>query len=139
MAAADAWWYRPPAQGGGLMPLVPVEPLSDLSDSVLSSLREALIRGSYDEEALSMAERVAPGQFDAVRLPLVRWTLEQRGDARSQLALLFAYQCEVSEATVRSLLGVGVVEALLGAGVLQRGEGGLRAGFRLLPLDGNHI
>ncbi len=94
------------------------------------------MRCGYSENIVFEAERVAPAQLDAVRLPLVHWWLERRGDPAALLARIFEYGGGAPARDVRGALGGDVSEALVGAGVLEEREGEVRARLRLTPLLG---
>jgi SAM-dependent methyltransferase len=113
-----------------------VEPLRALDDGVLAALRERLSAASYDDGLLSEAERVAPRQLDAVRLPLVHAWLARRGGPGSTAAALFGYAATLSEGQVRSALGDELCRALLAAQVLGRTGEGISSRYRLVPLSG---
>ncbi len=114
----------------------PVDRLTAITDSELAGVRERFHAAGFNSELLAIAESVAPGQLDAVALPLVRWTLRSRSDAASRLALLFSYGDRLPAREVEQDLGTTLVDALRRAGVLQEGPGGLACPFRLVPLEG---
>ena len=119
--------------GGGLPP---IEPIGRLADAELDALRLAVARSGYTFETLAAAERVAPMQLDAVRLPLVHWWLERRPEPAAVLARLFAYQARVPIGAVAGLLGGSLTEILVGAGVLSARDGGVEGRLRLIPFEG---
>jgi SAM-dependent methyltransferase len=111
-----------------------IEAIAALDSGILGALREALVRCGYSENVVFEAERVAPAQLDAVRLPLVHWWLERRGDPAALLALVFEYGGCAPARDVGRALGGDLSEALLAAGVLEEREGEVRARLRLTPL-----
>ncbi len=114
-----------------------VDGLTELSEQQLTHLREQVATLGYGPALLAETESLAPGQPDAVALPLVRWELLERGDAASRLALLFSYGGEVDAAVLAMDLGTELVAALKAAGLLAERRGGsLWCPFRLVPLDG---
>lgn len=117
--------------------LAPAEALERISPDLLPLLRQRLAASGYGPRTMAEAESVAPRQLDAVRLPLVQWTLERRGDPAAALALLFAYAGALPEARVVELLGAEVTRALRDAEVLAAGGpgGALRSRYRLAPLE----
>ena len=115
----------------------PAEALGHLGDDELRALRTRLLEAGYGEELVGEAERIAPRQLDAVRLPLVHSWLARRGGASSTLAVLFSYDGEASRTEARAALGDGLIEALVEAGVLVvDGDGALASRYRLTPLRG---
>ncbi len=116
--------------------LPPTGPIAALDGPPLAALRDALVRAGYSAEFLFEAERVAPAQFDAVRLPLVRWWLGRRGGPSALLALVFQYGGRAPARDVARALGQEVLEALLSAGVLSETGGEVSARLRLTPFDG---
>ena len=114
----------------------PIDGLDTLTDGALAALRERFEQLGFLPELLARAESVAPGQLDAVGLPLVRWTLRSRGTPADRLGLLFSYGDVVSATEVSHDLGEEIVRALLAAGLLSEGPGGLSCPFRLVPLEG---
>ncbi|HEY6099835.1 MAG TPA: PqqD family peptide modification chaperone [Anaeromyxobacter sp.] len=119
--------------GGGLPP---VEPIARLPDTALEDLRRAVARSGYAFETLAAAERVAPQQLDAVRLPVVHWWLERRPGPDAVLARLFAYEARVPIGAVRGALGEALVDALARAGILAAADGRVEARLRLTPFEG---
>jgi methylase of polypeptide subunit release factors len=118
------------------MTLAPIEPLARIPDSVCAELRARLSEQGYTDRALGTSESIAPAMFDCARLPLVYWTLGKKGDAASNLSLLFAYSGSVPDSSARASLGDGIYDALREAGVLyQTGESKTRSAFRILPAD----
>lgn len=122
------------------MAVAAVDGLKKLSDAELRRFRESVDALGYRPELLAAAESVAPGQLDAVSLPLVRWELARRGDAAGRLALLLSYGDAVDAGAVAADLGPDLVEALTGAGLLEvsgtSAASALTCPFRLVPLEG---
>ena len=94
------------------------------------------MRSGYTYDTIAAAERVAPMQLDAVRLPLVAWWLERRPGPDAVLARLFAYDGRVPIGAAAGALGDGVLEALLGAGIVAARDGAVTAHLRLTPFEG---
>lgn len=117
--------------------LPPVEALAALPDAACRSLRVRLAEAGYDDRLVGEAERVAPRQLDAVRLPLVHAWLARRGGPSSTLAALFSYASAVPEAEVLAALGADLVAALRDADALEPStDGTLVSRYRLTPLGG---
>lgn len=115
----------------------PIEGLETLTDRDLATLRERFQRLGFLPEVLARAESVAPGQLDAVSLPLVRWTLTRAGDVASRLALLFSYGEGLPVSAVESDLGASLLTRLGESGLLVKdGADRVRCPFRLVPLEG---
>jgi SAM-dependent methyltransferase len=122
------------------MTLAPVESLARIPDSVCDKLRVRLGEQGYTDRALGISESIAPGMFDCARLPLVYWALGKKGDAASNLSLLFAYAGAVPDSSARAALGDDIYGALREAGVLyDAGESKTRSAFRVLPADGLYV
>ena len=119
------------------MGIAAVDGLQKLSETDLRRFRERLDALGYRPELLAEAEAVAPGQLDAVSLPLVRWELAQRGDAAGRLALLLSYADAVDAVRVETDLGADLVAGLTEAGLLVRSANdALTCPFRLVPVEG---
>lgn len=116
--------------------LPPVEPIARLSDAALDGLRDAVTRSGYSIETLGAAERVAPNQLDAVRLPLVHWWLARQPGPDAILARLFTYEDRVPCGAVEGSLGRPVLDDLVAAGALSVVDGLVRARLRLTPFEG---
>ena len=116
-----------------------IDGLETLTGADLTALAERFRGLGFLSEVLARAESVAPGQLDAVSLPLVRWTLRARGEPADRMALLFCYGDAVAAAEVARDLGEDLVRKLLEAGLLRDGPGGLLCPFRLIPLEGMWI
>ncbi len=114
----------------------PIDRLEVLTDDALAALRERFRTLGFLPEVLGRAESVAPGQLDAVSLPLVRWTLRARCEPGDRMALLFCYGDSVPAAALAADLGPALARDLVEAGVLREAEGGLACPFRLTPLEG---
>src|SRR5262249_21372515 len=121
------------------MPLPPTDGLEALDDATLAQVRGRFRELGFGPEVLAAAESVAPGQLDAVSLPLVRWSLRQRGDAGAWLARLFSYGEVVSPGAAREQLGSMLLTALCRAGLLAEAPDGVRCPFRLVPLEGLYL
>ncbi len=116
--------------------LPPVEPLAEMSDTDLKSLRERFIAAGFGPGAYEETERIAAGQFGALRNPLVHWALARRAEPWAVLAQVFCYEGEVPQPALATALGSEIVGSLRAAGVLKAGERGmLRAAFSLIPFD----
>jgi len=114
-----------------------VEALAELPDAACRDLRGRLSASGFDDKLVMDAERVAPRQFDAVRLPLVHAWLARRGGPSSTLAALFSYAAAVPEAEVHTALGADLTSALCRSGALEPIVGGaLLSRYRLTPLGG---
>ena len=121
------------------MTLAPVRPLGSISDAVVSDLRNHFTTIGFTEASIGAAERIAPGAFDRVRLPLVHWTLAKQGDPATVLTRLFAYSGEIDAEIVSAALGPELSTVLWTAGVIgpvAEGSTLVRANFRIMPLDG---
>jgi SAM-dependent methyltransferase len=114
----------------------PVEPIAALPDDVLRDLRGAVLRSGYTLDTIAAAERVAPNQLDAVRLPLVHWWLERQPGADAILARLFSYEARVPAGAVSAALGGPLLQLLCSAGVLAARDGVVEARLRLTPFEG---
>ena len=114
----------------------PIDGLETLNDRDLAALRERFQRLGFLPEVLARAESVAPGQLDAVSLPLVRWTLRHAGDSASRLALLFSYGDGLPVSELEPDLGAGLLTRLGAAGLLVKDGDRVRCPFRLVPLEG---
>jgi SAM-dependent methyltransferase len=116
--------------------------LEALGDATLAKLRERTAASGYDAKTVGDCESLIRIPVEAVRLPLIRWTLRRRGDPAAVLARLWAYDDVTPVAAVRAALGDGVFDALLGAGLLVERDGetngtrGVSATCRLLPFEG---
>lgn len=116
--------------------LVDVEALCSLPDRHLAALREALRAANYDARLVADAERIAPQQFDAVRLPLVQAWLSRQPGAGPVLARLFAYRDTVGRDEVARALTPDLATALEACDVLWAEGERLRSHLRLLPFGG---
>ncbi len=116
----------------------PVEPLEEMGH-LLPELRDRFTRSGFGPDLLARAERIAPAQLDAVRLPAVLWWLEREGGPGSALARVFCYGARAPREDLDAALGTRLVDALLDAGVLAAGEGDLEARLRVTPLEGLHL
>jgi SAM-dependent methyltransferase len=121
---------------GGLPPL---EPIAGLADDTLAALRRAAAAAGYGFDTLAAAERIAPMQLDAVRLPLVHWWLGRRGGRDALLARLFAYEDRVPRGAAAETLSAPLLEALVGAGILVSADGLVEARLRLTPFEGLYL
>ena len=90
----------------------------------------------FDAGLIAEAERIAPRQFDAVRLPLVHAYLRSRGDEASSWARLFCYRDAVAVELATKLLGLELLAALREAGALRPEGEQLRSTLRLMPFAG---
>lgn len=112
-----------------------IEALAALPHAVCQDLRARLAAAGFDDKLVMDAERVAPRQFDAVRLPLVHAWLARRGGPSSTLAALFSYAGAVPVAEVCDALGADLTSELSRAGALEPAPGGaLVSRYRLTPL-----
>jgi SAM-dependent methyltransferase len=121
------------------MPLPPIDGLDALDAATLSQVRARFRELGFGPEVLAAAESVAPGQLDAVSLPLVRWVLRRRGDSAAWLARLFSYGEVLDGEEARKQLGAAVVAALCRAGLLVETSHGVRCPYRLVPLEGLYL
>ncbi|MBK8234168.1 MAG: methyltransferase [Deltaproteobacteria bacterium] len=112
--------------------------LATISDETLTGLRDAFARAGYDASATAACEAIAPRLLDGVRVPAVLHELSRRGDVRSTLAALFAYDGPVPRTAAVAALGETVVAALCEAGVL-RGDQTVRSRLRVQPYYGMWI
>ncbi len=115
-----------------------------LDDAALGALRSRLREVGYTVDALARAERIAPGAFDALRLPLVRHRLEQEDSPASWLLQAFAYDATFTDGTLERALGGGLVEALHRAGLvritqLDDGRRLVCPEARLLPFEDDYL
>jgi SAM-dependent methyltransferase len=122
---------KPPAPS-----LPPIERLIQLSDEVCAALRARLASSGYSPALVAEAEAVAPGQLDAVRLPLVHWWLERKGGTGAALARLFCYLSSLTRAEAEEALTAPVLGALETVGVLRERGVEIESNFRLTPLEG---
>lgn len=106
--------------------------LLGLSEPLLDRLRASVSVG-FDASLIAEVERIAPRQFDAVRLPLVHAWLRSRDDAAAIWARLFAYRDAVAPEHVTRLLGEQLETALREAGALRPEGEQLRSSLRLMP------
>lgn len=120
----------------GAGPLPPLEPIEALSDAALAALRRAAAEAGYGFETLAAAERIAPAQLDAIRLPLVLWALARQPGPDALLARLFAYDDRVPLDGAARALGPGLLDALVAAGVVALRDGLVAARLRLTPFEG---
>jgi len=110
-----------------------------LGATALEILRTRLGVGGYTQTIVEDAERIAPGLFDAIRLPIVRWRLAQRSDDAAVLARLFEYADDLPAEDVTRILAPDLVATLLEAGWFARTGGTLAARVRITPFDGLFI
>jgi SAM-dependent methyltransferase len=126
---------EPGCDSGGRA-LAPVEAIERLPDADLASVRGAVVASGYAFDTLAEAERVAPHQLDAVRLPLVRWWLARRPDRAALLARLFAYDDRVPAGAAAAALGDAALRTLCDAGIASLADGHVESRLRLTPLEG---
>lgn len=115
------------------MPLASQEKLDRLDETTATALRDRLRACAYDAAILDRCERIAPGLFDPVRLPLVRWHLERTDGPGAVLARLFAYADALARPAVEQALGEGLTRALLEADVLGAEGDRLVSRYQLMP------
>ncbi len=127
--------YRGAMGEAGLPAVEPVVALGEL----LPDLRERLSRSGFGPDLLGRAERVAPAQLDAVRLPVVLWSLERQGGPGAVLARLFCYGGRARRVELEDALGARLTDALLATGVVAEADGGLAARLRITPLEGVYV
>src|SRR5262249_10965512 len=108
-------------------------------ENSLAEIRSRFRELGFLPEVLAAAESVAPGQLDAVALPLVRSVLRQRGDPGAWLARLFTYGEALPGVAAREHLGPGPVAALLRSGLLVESGNFVRCPYRLVPLEGLYL
>jgi len=118
--------------------LPPAHRLAEISDDVASTLRDRFRALGYDEQVLSVAGDFDEAAHDALRLPLARAILEQRGDPRSLVALVFSFAGVASASRLREALGDEVCAALVAAEILRPtgSEDGLRSTYRVALVEG---
>jgi SAM-dependent methyltransferase len=121
------------------MPLPPTAGFDALDAETISQVRRRFQELGFGPEVLATAESSAPGQLDAVSLPLVRWCLRQRADPASWLARLFSYGEVLSRAAAQERLGATVLAALCRGGLLHESSEGVRCLYRLVPLEGLYL
>ncbi|MCC7540825.1 MAG: methyltransferase [Deltaproteobacteria bacterium] len=119
------------------MSLPPIEGLAELDDAALAGLREALRTGGYDGRVIADSERIAPGLFDALRLPLVRRFLRNLSGPASDLALLLAYRTAVPAERVRAALGDSLTDRLIRAELLETNGESIVSRFILMAFEDN--
>lgn len=117
-------------------PLCPIEGLSSLDDGVLAALRSALDASGYGPDVFAEGEAIAPGAFDALRLPLVHSAWAHDPSPAKSLALLFSYDAAVPRARVSAALGADVTARLVDAEVLTPVGDALRSAVLIIPLLG---
>ncbi len=135
----DARSDRARSSDSGADRLPPTAPLAEIADADCATLRARLAGAGYTDEVIRFAEGIGPGQFDPLRLPLVRRALERRGDAAALLARLFAYDDAVEREAVGAAIGDDSLELLLAAGALAidaRDGTRIVSRFRLMPIEG---
>jgi len=116
-----------------------LQPLIELSDTDLGSLRSRAQEAGYTPTLIGELERILHGQFDRVRLPMVRWHLAARRDDAATLARLFAYDDQVDRDRAAEAFGLPLLKRLETAGLLQADERKLRARFRMMPFEGLYL
>lgn len=115
------------------MSLCPAEALCALDDPSLLALREALRGAGYSPNTVADVERIAPGQLDAMRLPLVHAALRESPSPARDLARLFLYDDALPTVRVRALLGDELTATLQRADALRDDPEGLRASVLVTP------
>jgi SAM-dependent methyltransferase len=123
----------------GPMPLPEIQGFRVLESATLVHLGSRFRELGFSEELLARAESVAPGQLDAVSLPLVRWHLRRLSGPGPRLARLFSYGESLDRPSLREDLGSELVDALQASGLLLKADTGLKCPFRLVPLHGLYI
>jgi len=119
------------------MMLAPIDRLSLLSSAQADALRARLVEVAYDERAIARGESIAPGLFDALRLPLVHDALALDDAPASDLALLFAYMGRVSFERFERALTPALSALALKLGLVTRGDdGSVASPFLLMPFMG---
>ncbi len=116
--------------------LPPLDALDALDDATLATLRARWQSVGFNADALGEAERIAPDQFDTLRLVFVRDAFALHPSPARDLLLLFQYDTSLSRARIDAALGAPLVDALLGAGLLVVDASELRATVRITPLHG---
>ncbi len=116
-----------------------IHSLLDLPDDVLQTLASRAVECGYDAALIGELEGILHGQFDGIRLPLVRWHLTARSDPAATFARLFAYDDEVSREQVVDALGSTMVAQLEEAGLLDGRSTNLRAQLRMMPFEGIYL
>lgn len=113
-----------------------------LGEGTLRALRERLVAVGYHAEALAKAERIAPGAFDALRLPLVMHRLAEDGSPAARLLAMFAYDVAIELADLEGVLGAELVGALAEARVLHTVDAGkalVVPQARLMPFEDDYL
>ncbi|MEM9188316.1 MAG: hypothetical protein AAGF12_04030, partial [Myxococcota bacterium] len=123
------------------MAKIDLRALEALSSTVLPRFGDALRESGFDESFVGTTERLAPNQFDPVRLPLVHYHLRAMDAPAAVVARVFAYDDPVSEAELTSVLGGDVTDALSDAKVLTEAEekNHLASALRLMPFFGTYV
>jgi SAM-dependent methyltransferase len=119
----------------------------EMSDAACGALRNACAQAGYTESTLALT-RTVPRGVQGMAIPLLRRTLLHASPetpdhtfAAGVLALMFASEDDVGEATVREILGELLTDALLASGFIAPStvEGSLASNFQFLPLDGLYL
>jgi SAM-dependent methyltransferase len=119
------------------MPLHPIDRLALLTPDQADALRARLTAVGYDADVIARGEAIAPGLFDALRLPLVHDALPLDDAPASDLALLFAYSAAVPFERVERALTPAIAALALDLGLFARDErGDARSPFLLMPFLG---
>ncbi len=124
------------------VPTPPALRAEALGEATLRALRERLVGAGYTAEALARAERIAPGAFDALRLPLVMHRLAEDGSPSARLLALFAYDVAIERSDLEGVLGAELVAALAEARILHSVDAGkvlVVPQARLLPFEGDYL
>ncbi|MDB4929003.1 MAG: Protein-N(5)-glutamine methyltransferase PrmC [Myxococcaceae bacterium] len=119
------------------MTLPPIDRLALLTPDQADALRARLTAVGYDADAIARGESIAPGLFDALRLPLVHDALPLDDAPASDLALLFAYSAAVPFARVERALTPALAALALDLGLVVRdARGDARSPFLFMPFMG---
>ncbi len=118
------------------MALASISSLRLLTPELCAKLRKAFTQLGFTDSAVADAERIAPGQFDPIRLPLVRWRLSQQGTPAAALTAFFLYGDTLTPEALEGHLGAPLAAALREAGLVSQEGAALRSAFRLLPFEG---
>lgn len=110
--------------------------LDAVDDDIVRQLGAALKRAAFDEEFFANSEAIAPQLLEAVRRPMVLWSLREQPSPTATLARLFAYDDHVSAQELGDALEPALVEALTQANLLRATDDGIASNMRLIPFYG---
>ncbi len=116
--------------------LLDLDAFESLGDAFASGLGERVRTAGFDAGFMSAAEAIAPGRFDALRLPLVHTWLGAQAGPAATLALVFAYQGHAPRAQLEAALGSETTAALARCGALRGHDDAVYSRLRLMPFGG---